>query len=89
MIELERLAEPVYERRWTRWGPDAAGLEEGLRGWQPRGAPPPRCERRALSKSKPEYGGGYYCFPRRGGCGEKFSEEELNLWDEDDEEPCS
>jgi len=34
----------------------------------------PACGNASLIHSKPEYGGGWYCFPKRGGCGTKFDE---------------
>jgi hypothetical protein len=30
-----------------------------------------------LLKSKPEYGGGWYCYAKKGGCGKKFTDEEI------------
>jgi hypothetical protein len=32
----------------------------------------PECGQPAIIKSKAEYGGGWYCFPKKGGCGAKF-----------------
>ena len=31
-----------------------------------------KCGQDAIIKSNPEYGGGYYCYPAKGGCGAKF-----------------
>jgi hypothetical protein len=33
----------------------------------------PTCKAEAITKSKPEYGGGWFCFARKGGCGAKFA----------------
>lgn len=32
----------------------------------------PNCGKPAIIKSKAEYGGGWFCFPKKGGCGQKF-----------------
>uniref|UniRef100_A0A6M3KI39 Putative Erf family protein n=1 Tax=viral metagenome TaxID=1070528 RepID=A0A6M3KI39_9ZZZZ len=37
----------------------------------------PSCGKQAVIKGKPEYGGGYVCWKKEGGCGKKFSEAEL------------
>lgn len=33
----------------------------------------PNCSQTAIIKSKPEYGGGWYCFPKKGGCGARYN----------------
>jgi hypothetical protein len=33
----------------------------------------PQCGKDAITKSKEEYGGGWFCFAKKGGCGAKFS----------------
>lgn len=38
----------------------------------------PRCGKEAIIKGKAEYGGGYICYIRKGGCGEKFLDEEFS-----------
>lgn len=35
----------------------------------------PKCGAEAIIQGKPEYGGGWICWSRKGGCGEKFGEE--------------
>ena len=32
----------------------------------------PKCNQETIGQSKPEYGGGYYCSQKKGGCGAKF-----------------
>lgn len=32
----------------------------------------PKCHQETIGQSKPEYGGGYYCNQKKGGCGAKF-----------------
>jgi hypothetical protein len=32
----------------------------------------PKCHKEAVIEGKPEYGGGYVCYTKKGGCGEKF-----------------
>ena len=39
----------------------------------------PNCGATAIIKSKAEYGGGWYCFPKKGGCGSKFAENDEAL----------
>jgi hypothetical protein len=33
----------------------------------------PSCDQKAIIKGKPEYGGGWLCFKKKGGCGAKFA----------------
>jgi hypothetical protein len=37
----------------------------------------PNCGADAIIKGKPEYGGGWVCFSKKGGCGAKFTDEEM------------
>ena len=39
----------------------------------------PECGEKAIIKSKEEYGGGWYCFPKIGGCGKKFGKDEPRI----------
>ena len=39
----------------------------------------PKCGAPAIIKGKEEYGGGWYCFPRKGGCGERFGAEDAEI----------
>ena len=39
----------------------------------------PNCGATAIIKSKAEYGGGWYCFPKKGGCGSKFADNDEQL----------
>ena len=36
----------------------------------------PNCGKDTIIKSKPEYGGGWLCYSKKGGCGAKFTDEE-------------
>ena len=39
----------------------------------------PKCGKEALIKGKAEYGGGWFCFPKIGGCGTKFADGDPNI----------
>lgn len=39
----------------------------------------PVCNKAAIIKGKPEFGGGYVCYKRFGGCGEKFTDSDSRL----------
>lgn len=39
----------------------------------------PHCGRATIIKGKAEYGGGWLCFQRKGGCGAKFTEQDLSI----------
>ena len=39
----------------------------------------PDCGRTTIIKGKAEYGGGWLCFQRKGGCGAKFAEQDLSI----------
>lgn len=39
----------------------------------------PDCGQTAIIKSKAEYGGGWYCFPKQGGCGHKFAPDDARI----------
>lgn len=43
----------------------------------------PACEVEAISKSRQEYGGGWYCNPRKGGCGTKFDADDPEILDQE------
>jgi hypothetical protein len=40
----------------------------------------PTCGVNAIIKGKEEYGGGWLCFKKKGGCGDKFTETQWNEW---------
>jgi len=39
----------------------------------------PQCGRATIIKGKPEYGGGWLCFQRKGGCGAKFGAQDASI----------
>lgn len=39
----------------------------------------PQCHQPAIIKSKPEFGSGWFCFPKKGGCGAKFPLEDPKI----------
>jgi hypothetical protein len=39
----------------------------------------PHCSRATIIKGKAEYGGGWICFQRKGGCGAKFADQDLSI----------
>jgi len=39
----------------------------------------PHCGRASIIKGKAEYGGGWICFQRKGGCGAKFADQDLSI----------
>jgi predicted RNA-binding Zn-ribbon protein involved in translation (DUF1610 family) len=39
----------------------------------------PKCGKEAIIKGKKEYGGGFVCFKKKGGCGEKFKEDDPQI----------
>ena len=39
----------------------------------------PDCGRTTIIKGKAEYGGGWLCFQRKGGCGAKFAEQDISI----------
>lgn len=43
----------------------------------------PRCNQPAIIKGKAEYGGGWLCFARRGGCGAKFNDGDATIEGQD------
>ena len=42
----------------------------------------PKCGKETIIKGKAEYGGGYICFQKKGGCGAKFSESDPAIVDQ-------
>ena len=42
----------------------------------------PKCENETIIKGKKEYGGGWICFTKKGGCGAKFSEGDKSIEDQ-------
>ena len=42
----------------------------------------PACNQEAIIKGKPEYGGGWICFSRKGGCGAKFKADDPKINDQ-------
>src|SRR3990172_4693719 len=42
----------------------------------------PHCEQRAIIKGKAEYGGGWLCFAKKGGCGAKFADTDPAITDQ-------
>ena len=47
---------------------------EGKYRWRDAQRKCPHCGREAIIKGRPEYGGGWLCFAKKGGCGAKFPE---------------
>ena len=43
----------------------------------------PRCEAEAIIKGKAEYGGGWLCFKAKGGCGEKFDDNDKTITEQE------
>lgn len=39
----------------------------------------PTCQKEAIIKGKVEYGGGWLCFAKKGGCGAKFNDEDTSI----------
>jgi hypothetical protein len=42
----------------------------------------PACGEETIIPSKPEYGGGFYCYPKNGGCGARFDIEDPEIVDQ-------
>lgn len=42
----------------------------------------PQCRAAAIIKGKPEYGGGFVCFARKGGCGAKYKADDAAILDQ-------
>lgn len=42
----------------------------------------PNCGKEAIIKGKEEYGGGWLCFPKKGGCGAKFGDKDPGIVDQ-------
>jgi hypothetical protein len=42
----------------------------------------PKCGKEAIITGKKEYGGGFICFKKKGGCGEKFREDDKEITDQ-------
>ena len=42
----------------------------------------PKCGKETIIKGKAEYGGGYICFAKKGGCGAKFKEDDKAITDQ-------
>ena len=42
----------------------------------------PHCEKPAIIKGREEYGGGWLCFAKRGGCGAKFADDDATITDQ-------
>ena len=43
----------------------------------------PDCDEETIIKSRPEYGGGWYCMPRQGGCGAKFAANDPSITEQE------
>lgn len=55
-------------------GYGSANSKEGRYRWRNAGRKCPNCGKETIIKGKAEYGGGWLCFPKRGGCGAKWKE---------------
>jgi hypothetical protein len=58
---------------WGQGVGSASTLEKKYR-WRGTQAACPECGKNAIIKGKAEYGGGWLCFAKKGGCGAKFKE---------------
>ena len=50
--------------------------------WRNRERVCPECGAEAIIKGRPEYGGGFVCFKRKGGCGAKFADDSSAILDQ-------
>lgn len=52
----------------------SCSTRESKYAWRKAGRRCPKCGAEAIIKGKAEYGGGYLCFGKKGGCGAKFAD---------------
>jgi hypothetical protein len=50
--------------------------------WRDASRKCPKCQAEAIIKGKEEYGGGYLCFAKKGGCGAKFKDTDTTITDQ-------
>lgn len=50
--------------------------------WRDASRKCPNCGKEAIIKGKKEYGGGWLCFGKKGGCGEKFADDDPQIVDQ-------
>jgi len=54
-------------------GYGSANSKEGRYRWRNTGRKCPKCKKEKIGPGKKEYGGGFVCYTKNGGCGAKFS----------------
>jgi hypothetical protein len=52
---------------------------EGKYRWRDSKQVCPECNKESIIKGKEEYGGGWLCFPKKGGCGAKFADDDERI----------
>lgn len=63
-------------------GIGSANSKESRYRWRNAERICPQCKAAAIIKGKPEYGGGFLCFARKGGCGAKFPSDDPAIVDQ-------
>jgi ssDNA-binding Zn-finger/Zn-ribbon topoisomerase 1 len=61
------------------WGEGNANSYEGKWRWRKGERVCPKCGKAAIIKGKSEYGGGWVCFKKKDGCGEKFPDGDQSI----------
>lgn len=63
-------------------GYGSANSREGRYRWRNASRKCPSCGKETIIKGKEEYGGGYLCFAKKGGCGAKFGDHDKAVVDQ-------
>lgn len=64
----------LYQGNMVASASGACNSWEARYRWRDAGKKCPHCGRETIIKGKTEYGGGWVCFAKKGGCGAKFSD---------------
>lgn len=76
-----RVTQPLLRRDGSlvAAGVGEANTKEGRYRWRDAQRRCPECGAAAIIKGRAEYGGGWVCFQKRGGCGAKFREQDERI----------
>lgn len=71
---LYALDRETGDRRWVGSGEGSCNSWEDKYRWRTAARTCPECGKQAIIKGRAEYGGGWLCFAKKGGCGAKWSD---------------
>jgi hypothetical protein len=81
-VNLYRLHPQTGERIWVGAGSGSCNSWEEKYRWRTQVRTCPRCKQEAIIKGRKEYGGGWLCFKKKGGCGAKFPDGDKAIEDQ-------